>query len=397
VVRSVGRGARKHVECARENLRQPDPPLAAALPLRRPLCVVLALSAALATKPGMAAEGKPRVAVMDFTSPGAPADLAALGSGLQPMITTDLAQVSTVEVVERARLQAVQKELQLGRSKAVDPSTAARLGKLAGATHLVVGTFAVMGKQMRLDGRVVEVGSGKVAIAASAEGEKDAFFELEKTLVGKFIAAINIKVSAKERGEVARIHTTDFEAFRQYAIGVRLSDDSKYEEAIAATLTALKKDEDFRLARVALSEYERLAAELRARADTIATDTVNQHRVELQGEAADKRKVIEKLLAIAREGDPKSRFRRAAATYMLSCAYGSFAHGSMDYWGLEDFFADRRMQEALAARYYADALALWPKVHLRAHCLSQIGPDRPRTTATFDEEFKEISGRMSPM
>jgi TolB-like protein len=207
------------------------------------------------------------------------------------MITTDLAQVSTVEVVERARLQAVQKELQLGRSKAVDPSTAARLGKLAGATHLVVGTFAVMGKQMRLDGRVVEVGSGKVAIAASAEGEKDAFFELEKTLVGKFIAAINIKVSAKERGEVARIHTTDFEAFRQYAIGVRLSDDSKYEEAIAATLTALKKDEDFRLARVALSEYERLAAELRARADTIATDTVNQHRVELQGEAADKRKI----------------------------------------------------------------------------------------------------------
>jgi TolB-like protein len=131
---------------------------------RRLLFVMLALGAALATPAALAADGKPRVAVMDFTSPGAPADLSALGSGLQSMITTDLAQLSTVQVVERARLQAVEKELQLGHSKAVDPSTAAKLGKLAGATHLVVKTFAVVGKQMRLDGRVVDPAGGPAGL-----------------------------------------------------------------------------------------------------------------------------------------------------------------------------------------------------------------------------------------
>lgn len=364
---------------------------------RSPSSAVAALmfvfAASLVAWDTTAAEGKPRVAVMDFTSPGAPADLAALGSGLQSMMTTDLAQVSSLVVVERARLQEIQRELRLSHSKAVDPSTAAKLGKLAGATHLVVGTFAVVGKQMRLDGRLVEVANGKVVVAASAEGEKDAFFELEKTLVGRFLSAMELKVTAKERGEVAKIHTTDFEAFRQYAIGVKLSDDRKYDEAIAAMKTALTKDDEFRLARLALSEYQRLAAELRTRADTIANDAVNQRRLELQGAAADRRNVIEKLFTIAQES---SRPRRAAAAYMLSCAYGSFSHGSLDYWGLEDFFANRRMAEVLATRYYADALALWPKMHLHPHCLSRIGPDRPRGMATFEQEFKEISERMQP-
>lgn len=361
-----------------------------------PALLTAAWLAAAASASAAAVGAKPRVAVMDFTSPGAPADLAALGSGLQSMITTDLAQVSTLTVVERARLQEVEKELRLSRSKAVDPSTAAKVGKLAGATHLVVGTFQVAGKQMRLDGRLVEVANGKVALAASAEGEKDAFFELEKTLVSKLIAAMDVKVTAKERGEVAKIHTTDFEAFRQYAIGVRLSDDANYQDAIQAMRTALKKDEEFRLARVAITEYERLAAELRARADAITANEVDQHRLKLQGAAAEKRQIIDKLFAIARDPDAKARFRRAAATYMLSCAFGSFATGQLDYWGLEDSFANRRTRESLATRYYADALVLWPKVHLHVHCLSQIGPDRPRALASFDQEFKEISERMRP-
>jgi TolB-like protein len=354
------------------------------------------LVSSLAASQAHAGDGKPRVAVMDFTSPGVPADLAALGYGLQSMITTDLAQVSTLVVVERARLQEVQKELRLSHSKSVDPATAARLGKLAGATHLVVGTFAVVAKQMRLDGRLVDVANGKVVVAASAEGERDAFFELEKTLVKKFLAAMDLKVTAKERGEVAKIHTTDFEAFRQYAIGVRLSDDKKYDEAIAAMKTALKKDEEFRLARVALSEYERMAAELRGRADTIDTDALNQRRVERQGEAVERRKVIAKLLTIAQESDPKARLRRAAAAYILSCAFDDFSHGSLDYWGLEDHFAMHRMAESLASRYYADALALWPKLSPNVHCLSQIGPSRPRHMADFEQDFSAIMGRLSP-
>jgi TolB-like protein len=216
-----------------------------------------------------AADGKPRLAVLEFRSAGAAKELESLGAGLQSMLTTDLSQVVGVTLVERARLHDVQGELKLGRTAAVDPATAARAGKLAGASHIVVGTFTVVGKKLRLDSRLVEVSSGKVALATSVDGDEDAFFELEKTLVNRLLASIGVTLSPKERGAVARIHTTDFEAFRRFSAGVQLFDDARYEEALAQLRAAAQKDEDFKLARVTLEEYERLAASLRTQAKDV--------------------------------------------------------------------------------------------------------------------------------
>src|SRR5688572_1909100 len=193
---------------------------------------------------------KPRLAVLEFRPAGATKELESLGSGLQSMLTTDLSQAEGVTMVERARLHDVQGELKLGKTRAVDPATAAKAGKLAGASHIVVGTFTVVGKKLRLDTRLVEVASGKVALATSVDGEQDAFFELEKTLVNRLLAGIGVTLSARERGAVARIHTTDFEAFRRFSAGVSAFDEARYEEALAQLRAAAQKDEDFKLARV---------------------------------------------------------------------------------------------------------------------------------------------------
>jgi TolB-like protein len=126
-----------------------------------------------------------RLAVIDFQPSGEVGEYETLGAGLQSMLTTDLAAVATITVVERAQLAALQRELKLSRSALADPKTALRVGKLAGASHLLAGSFTLVANKMRLDARVIDVATAKVHFAAKIEGEKDAFFELEKNLAAQ--------------------------------------------------------------------------------------------------------------------------------------------------------------------------------------------------------------------
>src|SRR6185295_1049810 len=172
--------------------------------------------------------------------------------------------------------------------------------------------------------------------------------------VGKLIDAVGVKMTVKERGAVAKIHTTDFEAFRQFGAGVQLFDQQKYDEALVALRGALKKDDDFKLARTTLAEYERIAAELRARATDIEMGEQEKERVVRQGRQAERKKVLDKLFEIASASGEGARFRRAAALYMLACTFKGFGSGS-DMFGYEDRFANHRTADALAQRYYPDA------------------------------------------
>jgi TolB-like protein len=346
------------------------------------------LVAAMAAQAG----GELRIAVLDFSGAAAASEMAALGAGLQSMITTDLAQVSSLVVVERARLAEVQRELKLSRSKQVDPATAVRIGKLAGASHLVTGSYTVVQGKMRLDGRLVSVASGKVILAESAEGEKDAFFELEKGLVNKLIGAIGVKLAAKERGAVAKIHTTDFEAFKQFSSGVILFDEQRYDESAKTLRAALSRDADFKLARTTLSEYERVVAELRAKAANIEAAESESKRAAVQEADAEEYKVLQKLLALAFDDKPKSRLIRASASYQLACAYKSSRRSGIP--GFDDRFINEQNAAALARRYHADMLVLYPRAALYPHCYSQIGPDHPRSMESFDREFEGITERL---
>ena len=157
---------------------------------------------------------KLRVAILDFESASTDAAMNSLGKGLQSMLTTDLSQVGALQLVERQRLQDIQAELKLGQSSAFDKKTAAKVGKLAGATHLLTGTYTVVGDSMRIDARLFAVEKGEILLATQVEGETDAFFELEKDLARKIIRAFGVKMAPKERAAISRIHTADFQAFR---------------------------------------------------------------------------------------------------------------------------------------------------------------------------------------
>jgi len=87
-------------------------------------------------------------------------------------VATFLAQAPMLKVVERTQLEKLLSEQALGLSGVVDEATAVQTGKLAGATHLVIGTYAYESGRLQVRVRVVSVETGVVAGSGMEEGKK---------------------------------------------------------------------------------------------------------------------------------------------------------------------------------------------------------------------------------
>lgn len=292
---------------------------------------IFAMFCALGASLGEASAAAPkawRLAVLAFDNAAPDPAWDALGKGLQSMMTTDLAEVASdrddVSVVERARLAELQAELALGQSGAVDVATAARIGKLAGATHLVAGSFTVVGAKMRLDARVVDVASGEVSATADVAGESEAFFELEKDLVRKLMDVVGVKLAPQTRARLAAIHTADLEAFRAFSEGVAAFDAKRYDVAVDALKRASRIDPSFALASRTLSDYERLVADTRTHADAARQAEVERARLQAAQAAGRDQVLLDRLRGVREPGGPtdqpvsKDPVVRAVAALMLA-------------------------------------------------------------------------------
>jgi TolB-like protein len=311
-----------------------------------------------------AAAAETRVAVLEFTNASAEHDNDPLGKGLQSMLTTDLAQVPSIQLVERQRLADIQSELKLAQGGQIDKATAARIGKLAGASHLLGGTFVIVGNKMRIDSRLFTVQSGDVVFAEKIEGERDAFFELEKQLAGKFVSSVGIQLQPRERAAMTKVHTADFEAFRKYSEGIAAFDDKRYSDALASLGAATKLDKDFRLAATTLEEYARLIGQLRDKADAVDSASNAERERELLMEQSKQSQKwaapIEALWKLAGlTGGGQAQHDRLAATLLLALGYRAefrlqFPRG--------DRFALARFADDLERRYAAEARPLFPRI-----------------------------------
>ena len=325
------------------------------------LVLVLALNAPLPAAPS---PGTPRIAVVEFANASTDKELEALGKGLQSMIATDLAQVPGLRLVERDRLQEILTEQKLGHGGQIDKATAARLGKLAGATHLLGGTFTVVGGRMRIDARLFAVESGDVLVAEHMEGERDAFFELEKKLGQKVIDSLGITLKPRERAAVAKVQTADFDAFRSYSQGLAAFDDKRYQDAVTSLSDATRRDKDFQLAARTLEDYQRIIADLRQKAQALDSaadgEAERRARAEQAKQSAKWGPTIEQLWKLAgTPGGGQAQADRIAATLLLAKGY---RYRFQLRWPRGDQFALDRTADDLDRRYVAEAGPLFPRI-----------------------------------
>ena len=141
-----------------------------------------------------AAEKKIRIAVM-------PLDMRQVkswwtwdwdvGDGIAETIITELVNTNTFTVVERAQLQKVLDEQQLGKEGVLDPTTAARVGKILGVQLMLLGTVTefsldtqkvtvpILGKidvtiaRCVINAKMVSVETAEIMAAMKGEGQFD--------------------------------------------------------------------------------------------------------------------------------------------------------------------------------------------------------------------------------
>lgn len=149
------------------------------------LAVSLAVSA-----PRVEAQPKPRIAVMNFQNNSSWTWWGdQLGGAAADELVTQLVKTNKFTVIERAQLQAILQEQQLGASGLTNPGTAAKIGQLLGAQLIMTGSitqFSIERTQLgirgiggayskaesKIDVRVVDTTTGEILLAADGTGSK---------------------------------------------------------------------------------------------------------------------------------------------------------------------------------------------------------------------------------
>ena len=188
------------------------------------------------------------LAVLPLTIAG-DSSLQPLSRGLADLITTDLALVRNLRLLERVQIGTLLDELQLGATGRADPATAARVGRLLRAERMVQGVAAITENgPVRLSATVVR-GNGEVRAGAQANGTFKQLLDLEKQLVFSIAIQLGIEVTEAERQRILRQGPRSLAAFLAYSDGLVAMDRGDYRAAAAAFNASVRADPSFSSAR----------------------------------------------------------------------------------------------------------------------------------------------------
>jgi TolB-like protein len=187
------------------------------------------------------------LAVLPVTIAG-DSSLQPLSRGLAELLTTDLAMVRSLRLLERVQIGALLDELKLGQTSRADPSTAARVGRLLRAERMVQGVAAITENgPVRMSAAVVR-GDGNVGAGAQANGTFKQLLDLEKQLVFGIATQLGIQLTEAERQRILRQGPKNLAAFLAYSLGLEALDRGDYRAAAAAFGAAVRADPSFQQA-----------------------------------------------------------------------------------------------------------------------------------------------------
>lgn len=204
-------------------------------------------------------EGQNTLAILNFQNKTGQMELNPLQKGLTIMLITDLSAVKGIQLLERGRLQALIEEMGLAGSGLVEPGTAPRVGKLAGAQWLVGGDITEgVPSQLQIQSHLLKVPTQSMLGHPTAKGPLTDLFSMEKELLFEIIRLLKIKVTIEEKEELKKPISTSINALIALFRGVEESDLGNYEKAAVLYEKALKEDPNIGVATEALKELKDL-------------------------------------------------------------------------------------------------------------------------------------------
>lgn len=197
------------------------------------------------------------VAVAPFQNLTGQEKAAWIGAGFAESLTGDLKRIPGLRVIERSQLKAVLEELKIKLLTAKDEDETSKAGKLAGVDLVVVGSYQVAKDRIKVDARVVEVGSAKVLRSYRKEGKTAEIFSLQDSLAEDLAAGFGFTPPAQVKTLIETPQTKSMSAYEMYVKGREsylLSTQEGFRKAEKAFRSALDLDEKYALAWAGLGQ-----------------------------------------------------------------------------------------------------------------------------------------------
>jgi len=200
----------------------------------RTMLALLAL-AAFAVPARAQQDTRPGVAVLAFENGGSyglnKEDYDALQRGMAGMMISELAANNGWRVVERAQVQKLLDEQNLGTSGRVDAQTAAKIGKLVGAKYVVTGSFIDLSGDFRLDVRIVNGETSEIVKTESDHMQREHLFDLIRNVAQKLMKDVNLPALAKNVSDQRMSRQVPTEALTFYSRALLYQDRGQPDKA----------------------------------------------------------------------------------------------------------------------------------------------------------------------
>jgi tetratricopeptide (TPR) repeat protein len=187
---------------------------------------------------------------MYFENQSARPDLDWLREGLADMLITDLARSNKLTVLSRQQLHLLLERGGYKPSDKIQLDDALDIARRSHAEALVLGSFAAVDGQVRIDVQMHETDSGQLLAAERLIVDRPAQILTQIDLLSLKLAA-HLGVSPLDAGKktsLAEVMTDNLEAYRYYSLGVEKAQGFENRQAVRLLEQAIELDPKFAMA-----------------------------------------------------------------------------------------------------------------------------------------------------
>jgi tetratricopeptide (TPR) repeat protein/DNA-binding winged helix-turn-helix (wHTH) protein len=192
---------------------------------------------------------KRSVAVMFFDNQSGNAELDWLREGLTDMIITDLSRSRNIAVLSRQQLAVLLSRTGRNESDRIQLDEALDIARASHAKVLLLGSFAKLGEQIRIDVHLHDGRSGELLTAERLVVDQPSQILTQVDLLSlKLATYLGGNGDAGDKAGLSSVMTNNLEAYRYYSLGVEKAQGLRNEEAIALLQKATELDPNFAMA-----------------------------------------------------------------------------------------------------------------------------------------------------
>lgn len=203
-------------------------------------------SVSVVTLPEM--PGKRSVAVMFFDNQSGSADIDWLREGLADMLITDLSRSQNLTILSRQQLRTLLDRAGRQPSEKISLDEALDIAQKSKATIVIMGSFARLGEQIRIDAQLNDARDGHLLVAERLIVERPEQILSQMDLLTLKLATYLSATPGDSQASLSSVMTNNLEAYRYYSLGLEKAQALQSTEAIILFEKAIALDPQFAMA-----------------------------------------------------------------------------------------------------------------------------------------------------